>query len=254
MREKLIALSLVKKGNWDAMYRFLQGDRKLKSIDERIACQWVEQLDCEVVTIVDDDYPVSWREMPKPPFVVYLKGNRQLLGGLVVALVGGKSVSKYAKRAVVQLIEQLPEKIHIATGFERGVEAYANQYAKSRIVCLASGFLTDELYHKQVAYHQLNDRDLVISELPPNGKFSLQAYYRVYHLISELSQVICVFELPSFDSRVKYLNYLTEVGKQTIVLPNKKNEYTAGGLGLINRGAKCLMQVGDVLDCFKAFK
>jgi len=248
MREKLIALSLVKKGDWKEINKFLQQDSKLSSIDDVTACQLVDQLSCDVITIVDGDYPVAWTEMSKPPFVVYLKGNRELLAGSIVAFVGGKEFSDYTKKAVQTLIKKLPADISVATGFERGIEVYANECAKSRIACLASGFVTDDLYRKHAAYTQLTADDLVISELPPKVKFNMSAYYRSYHLIAELSQVVCVFELPSFDLRVKYLNYLTEVGKQAIVLPDKKTRNTAGGLGLINRGAKCLMQVGDVLE------
>lgn len=247
MREKLIALSMLKAGNWSKIYNFLQQDRQLDSINEVVACQWVEQLNCQVVTLIDADYPAMWREMPKPPFVVYLKGNCELLTRRVVAMMGGKVASKYAKKAVWQLIHKLSADVSVVTGFERGIEMYVNGYAKPRIVCLAAGFETDSLYCKHEIYHQLTSDDLMMSELPPKAGFNVQAYYRSYHLIAELSRVVCVFELPSFDLRVKYLNYLTEVGKQIVVLPNKKNRYTTGGLGLINRGATCLLQVDDVL-------
>jgi len=248
MREKLIALSMVKKGNWDEIRRFLQQDSKLKSIDDVAAYQLVNQLNCEVVTIMDSDYPTMWHEMSKPPFVMYLKGNRELLAKTSVAIIGGKIASEYTKKGVQNLTRKLPSDISVATGLERGVEVYSNENTRTRIACLAAGFEADELYRRHEVYGRLTTNDLIMSELPPNAKFDLQAYYRSYHLISELSQAICVFELPSFDLRVKYLNYLTEVGKQVVVLPDKKTRNTSGGLGLINRGAKCLMQVSDVLD------
>ncbi|MCL1990080.1 MAG: DNA-processing protein DprA [Defluviitaleaceae bacterium] len=251
MREKLIALSMVKKGNWNEVYQFLQRDRQLSTISDVAACQLVERLNYKVITVMDDDYPISWREMSKPPFVVYLKGNRDLLTSPVVGIVGGKEMSGYTKKAIERLMMQLPKEISVVTGFERGVEVYVNECRKNRIVCLASGFEADELYGKQKTYEQLTLDDLVISERPPGEMFDLQAYYRAYHLAVELSQVICVFELASFDLRVKYLNYLTEIGKPTVVLPDRKGRQTAGGLGLLNRGATCLMQASDVLALLK---
>ena len=246
IREKLIALSIVKKGDWSEIHNFLRQDNQLKSIDDVAACQLVNQLNCEVVTIIDDDYPITWHEMSKPPFVVYLKGNRELLARSIVTIIGGKIASEYTKKAIGALMKQLPVDISLATGFELGVEVYANMHTSMRIACIATGFAADDLYRKHKAYDQLTDDDLIMSELPPKTKFDLQAYYRAYQLIAELSQVVCIFELPSFDLRMKYLNYLTEVGKQVIVLPDKKNRNTSGGLGLINRGAKCLMQPSDV--------
>jgi len=246
IREKLITLSMIKKGNWNEVHSVLRKDRELKSIDGVVACQLVNQMNCEVVTIIDDDYPAIWHEMSKPPFVVYLKGNRELLARTVMTVVGGKIASEYTKRAIYALMKKLPVDASLATGFERGVEVYGNMHTSMRIACIAAGFLADDLYRKHEVYDQLTNDDLIISELPPKANFDLQAYYRAYQLIAELGQVVCVFELPSFDLRVKYLNYLTEVGKQVVVLPDRKNRNTSGGLGLINRGAKCLMQPSDV--------
>lgn len=248
MREKLIALSMIKKGNWDEIYQFLRTDRQLTGINEVMACELVDQLNINVVTLVDPDYPTAWHEMSKPPFVVYLKGNHTLLSGKILGIIGGKELTTYTKKGLENLMLQLPENVSILTGLERGVEAFANRYRKNRIICLASGFEADEIYQKQAIYQQFGSDDLVISELPPQAKFSMQAYYRSYHLATEISQLISVFELASFDLRVKYLNYLTEIGKPIIVLPDQKNRRTAGGLGLLNRGAACLMQTNDILD------
>ena len=57
MKEKLIALSVVKKGNWGAIHQFLQQDPDLSSIDERLATDLMNKMDCDIITIFDDDYP-----------------------------------------------------------------------------------------------------------------------------------------------------------------------------------------------------
>lgn len=250
MRDKLIALSMVKKGDWNEVYQFLKRDRNLSSIDGRSASRLVGKLKYDVITLVDQDYPIAWREMSKPPFVVYLKGNRQLLKEDMIGIVGGKVPSSYTRDVLEKLMEQLPKKMPIVTGIELGVETIANHCRENRVVCLASGFEADELYQRKSSYHTLSFDDLLISELPPTAKFNLQAYYRSYHLMSELSHLVCVFELAGFDLRVKYLNYLAEMGKPMIVLPDKKMQCTAGGLGLLNRGAKCLMGINDMMDYF----
>jgi DNA processing protein len=247
MREKLIALSIVKKGDWTAVHRFLQQDRKLASIDEERAIRLVEKLGCDVVTIFDEDYPSAWREMPKPPFVVYLKGNRELLHRPVIAVIGGKVISEYTKKEIGRMMAQLPANTSIINGFESGVEVCVNQNSQSRIVCLGSGVEKDEVYQKRNGYSELGTDNLVITELPPQADFSVAAYYRSYHLMAELAQVVCIFELANFDIRRKYLGYLTEIGKDVFVLPDRKRAETMGGLELINRGAKVLVDVGDVL-------
>ena len=78
----------------------------------------------------------------------------------------------------------------------------------------------------------------------------MPAYYRSYHLIHELSDIVCVFELPRFDLRLKYLAYLTEIGKSVVVTPDVFKKSTSGGLSLVNRGAKLLLRPRDVFKDF----
>lgn len=237
MREKLIALSIVKKGNWIEIHKFLQHDRNLSSIDNEQAIKLVEKLDCDVVTIFDNDYPSAWREMPKPPFVMFLKGNSKLLNGKLISIIGGKVRTNYTKREVKTLLKELPNDVVVITGRENGVEELVDKKAKTKITCLASGFNGIE--------HDVND--LLISELPPLARFDRSAYHRSYQLIAEIGQVICIFELPKFDCRLPYLKYLTEIGKSAFVLPDWKYDVTVGGIELLNLGAKALININDVL-------
>ena len=247
MREKLIALSIVKKGDWAAIHQTLQQDRSLASIDEITAVNLVAQLDCEVMTIMDDDYPPAWHEMAKPPFVVYLQGNRQLLNGQTVAVIGGKVVSDYTHGAIVALMNSLSNDVAVMTGFELGVELRASAYAKNRIAFISSGFDADEIYRKRQTYGELTTNDLIVTETPPKTEFKPETYYRSYHLLAELSRVVCVFELAEFDLRRKYLRYLTEIGKRVVVLPDKKSQGTMGGLELLSLGAQSLIKTSDVM-------
>jgi len=239
MREKLIALSIVKKGDWVAVHKFLQHDSDLASIDDEQALKLVEQLNCDVVTIVDEDYPAAWREMPKPPFVVFLKGNRELLAGQLVAMIGGKKASDYTSREVIATISTIPADVSVITGDEHGVEKLVNQHAKSKIVCLATGFDQSDCV--------VGEADLLMSEIPPHASFDIHAYNRSYHMIAELAQVMCIFEMPLFDRRRMYLKYLIEIGKPAFVLPDWKYSATLGGLELVNSGAKLLINGEDVL-------
>lgn len=247
VREKLIALSIVKKGDWAAIHRFLQQDRDLTSIDEERAVRLVNNLSCDVLTIFDEDYLDAWRDMPKPPFVIYLKGKRELLHRPVIAVIGGKGVSEYTRKEITKLRDGLPESTSVITGFENGVEVCVNQNTKSRIVFLGSGVEKEEVYKNRAGFKGLGAGDLVISELPPKADFSVAAYYRAYHLMAELAWIVCVFQLGIFDIRRKYLGYLTEIGKGVLVLPDRKRCETLGGLALIERGAGVLLEVEDVL-------
>jgi len=248
MREKLIALSMVKKGDWNEMYNVLRQDAELSSIDEVFAHQFIETLQCDVLTIMDEDYPEVLKDMSKPPFVVYLKGDKTLLNECKLTVVGGKNTSLYTKKEIDKVLRKLPNEIVVATGLERGAEL---QFAKSlnkQIIGIANGFNNKVMETKAAVYEKLTNKDLILSEIPPNCSFNMQSYYRMYQILAELSTVILVFQLPLFDLRVKYLNHLTQIGKNVFVLPDQIDKNTSGGLRLVNFGAKNLLDLEEVIS------
>lgn len=250
MREKLIALSVIKKGNWDDIYQFICHDPQLDSIDELAACELVQQLGCETLTLVDSNYPKAWLEMPKPPFIVFYKGDIRRLQSKIVSVIGGKEISAPTPKSIRDVMRIIPQSMSVMSGFEVGVEVYSMHHASRRIAVIGTGLAVDKHYQKHASFNTMTPDDLILSELPPNTNFDLAAYYRTYHLMHELSDVICVFELPSFDLRLKYLAYLTDAGKEVVVAPDIVKKRTLGGLSLINLGAKLLLRPKDVFKSF----
>ena len=246
MREKLIALSIVKKGQWHEVYQFLHKDKQLDTIDEISACELIQQLDCQVLTLLDDAYPNAWREMPKPPFVIYYKGDVRRLKSKAISIIGGKELSAQTSSVIRNLMQVVPDDVSVISGFETGVETYSMNHASGRMAVIASGFGADGPYQKYNSFKNMTTEDLVLTELPPHVKFDMPAYYRSYHLIHELSDRVCVFALPRFDLRLKYLAYLTESGKEVVVAPDVFKRNTSGGLGLVNQGAKLLLRAKDL--------
>jgi len=238
MREKLIALSMVKGGNWKEVYHFLQQDRKLDSIDQVAAKQLVHRLTCQAITLVDDDYPEAWRDMPRPPFVVYYQGDKALLNQKLVAIVGGKSPTAYMRDALDRLFSQLPVDVGVVCGNEIGVERHIMEITSKRVAILGSGVDQQSGFISE---------DLSLSELPPGKALDLSAYYRAYHLMCELSSTVCVFDLPTSDIRLKYLSHLAEIGKSILVFPDRDKASSRGGLRLVNKGANLLLNRSDML-------
>lgn len=248
MREKLIALSMVKKGDWNEIYHFLQRDRQLDSIDKEAAHRLVKELTCEAITLVDDDYPEAWRDMSKPPFVVYFRGDKALLSKKLVAVVGGKKPSVYTQRALGRLFSQLPDNIGVAGGLEIGVESHIIGKVNHQVTFFAAGIDEGDYYLATPPHSAFKSNDLVLSELPPGKTLDLSAYYRIYHLMCELSAVVCVFEMPTSDIRLKYLMYLLDLGKPIFVLPDRDKASSRGGLKLMRKGAKPLLGRSDILE------
>ena len=164
MREKLIALSIIKKGNWDEMYQFLHNDRQLDSIDEIAACELVHQLDCDALTLFDLHYPDIWREMPKPPFVVFYKGDIERLKSKTVSVLGGKELSTHTSSVIRNVMRMIPDDVSVISGFEIGIEVYSMSHASQRIAVIATGFGADgRPYQKYDSFNNMNTEDLILT-------------------------------------------------------------------------------------------
>lgn len=87
-RQLIIALAVEFNGDFDRIYAAMK--QKFKPSEETIlAANASIPTDVKVVTIIDEDYPDNLKRIYKPPFVLFMRGNTNLLTGLnTVAAVG----------------------------------------------------------------------------------------------------------------------------------------------------------------------
>ena len=74
-RTILIALAVKYQGDWQRIYNDIAN--KITPTSEEIAK--VEYLEKECITLLDENYPSMLKEIYKPPFVLFTKGNKDLL-------------------------------------------------------------------------------------------------------------------------------------------------------------------------------
>jgi len=252
IREKLIVLSILKNGDWLSIYQELKKDLSLKGIKEKDSYCLKQLLGIGVVTILDEDYPECLKEMAMPPFVLFYRGNIELLKFPKIGVIGGNKVSNYGHKACHWFLGSLLRGDYaLIASLQIGIETKVHQLALSKgksIAVLSTGF--NNLYPKenQRLYERLAEQQLVLTEYPLSVSSMWRQYYRSSQLIQSLSQVILVLEVADGDRRLKQLNKELESGKPIFVLPDYYHvSNSRGGLCLINKGAQCLMNWKDVL-------
>ncbi|AHI53687.1 DNA processing/uptake protein [Spiroplasma sabaudiense Ar-1343] len=114
MKKILLYFAIKHSGVWDSIYKSLEKKEKISISD-------VEGLTPEVqtaaVTILDANYPIWLKEIPKPPFVFFHSGCIDFL--------------KSYKRSLGILINQNPSKYQIKV-----MKNYLNYFAKEKIVVI----------------------------------------------------------------------------------------------------------------------
>lgn len=257
LRDRLITLSVMKNGNWFKMYEVLTQDIQLKQITDRQVKEALEKLrTTQTLTILDEDYPKSLKEMQQPPFVLYYQGDLALLKKKKIGVMGNRRPSVYGIKSCQSIIGELASSDVVVVGnLQLGIDAIAHLLSVRQgktIAILSSGFLHIYPSENFDLYKQIAQNHLVLSEYPPFVYPSAPQFYRAHQLMQELSEVMVVIESVKDDKRLKFVEQLVEEGKVIYTLPAEYNSiHSAGSLALIKKGAYCLTHHEEVLDALE---
>src|SRR5699024_1333338 len=85
-----------------------------------------ENTGIEWLTIFDEHYPAMLRQVADPPWVLYYRGNIELLKRNSIAVVGTRSPTAYGRKVAQQFSRQLSESdFCVVSGLARGIDACA---------------------------------------------------------------------------------------------------------------------------------
>lgn len=257
IRNRLIQLSLIKRGNWFLMYEVLRKDPKLTQIRwEGIENSLVNFSSVKIVTIVDEEYPTCFKQLEMPPFVIYYQGDLNLIRQKKIGIMGTNRPSTYGMKACKMLVSQLmSDNVIIVGGLDLGIDAIAHHVSlrKGRnIAVLASGF--DRIYPPEnlQLYRNMAKEQLVLSEFPPGVALGKQHFYLRNRLITALSDILMIIEATKEGRVTQVARKALYAGKTIYALPGEYNSiYSEGSLDLIKEGANCLTDYRDILDELK---
>ncbi len=212
----------------------------------------------EVVSVLDNYYPYNWKELSGMPKVFYAKGNYSLIDNMTlagsVAVVGSRNPSKYAQYATDQMCKTLGDKgITIVSGMAYGTDRQAHISSVNTkggtIAVLAGG--CDNIYppsNKDI-YDVIQNKGLIISEMPP-GQQPLRQYFPSRNrLIAGLSDCTLIMEAGVVSGTLHTASFAAGQGKEVFVLPNSiYYENALGGLKLLEDGGNILLSADSVID------
>lgn len=257
MRNRLIKLSILKRGNWFLMYEALRQDPKLTQFSiEPSAESLFDDIQTRIVTIVDEEYPSYFKQMEMPPFVLYCQGDLNLLKEKKIGIMGTNRPSTYGMKSCQTLVAQLiNQNIVIVGGLDLGIDAIAHHVSSKNgksIAVLASGFSRIYPSENYQLYQLMAKGHLVISEFPPHIPIGRQHFYLRNRIITALSDILMIIEATKEGRMTHVAKQALYDGKIIYALPGEYNSiYSEGSLELIKEGANCLTDYKEILDELK---
>jgi DNA processing protein len=172
-----------------------------------------------------------------------------------VAVVGTRRLSAYGRQAAHELAVGLARAgVTIVSGLARGIDAVAHRGALEAggrtIAVMASGI--DKVYpaeHRQLAHDIAGGRGAIITEYPLGAEPESGHFPARNRLISGLALGVLIVEAGERSGALITARYALEQGRDVFAVPGGIYSPTAVGANrLIQRGAKLVMGVDDVLE------
>lgn len=207
----------------------------------------------EIVPITDSRYPPRLREIYDPPVVLFARGRVELLGSLMIAIVGTRRPSRYGIVATERLSADLAAAgLTIVSGMARGVDTAAHQTALvaggSTIAVFGCG--VDLVYpaeNRKLAA-TLAEKGLVISEFAMGAPPYPQNFPIRNRIVSGMSAGVLVVEGAQYSGSAITARLAMDQQREVFAVPGNITSKASWGPNLlIKQGAKLVQEWNDVV-------
>lgn len=196
-QEVLLAVSTKTDGSWDATYDMIR--TKVMMTEDELASARDEltrlaRLDIKTLALSSTDYPRTFVNATRPPFVVFCRGRLDLLYeksglGLVVPL-GTSSYSRHLFSCLVDCFKGLDEVIKTSIVYDASLKEDVLEASKSSrlVLFFLKGLDTLSDEEKRVADFVVSQGGLVVSLVLPNkAKTTKDNVLSTYNLVNAIT-------------------------------------------------------------------
>ena len=209
----------------------------------------------------DLDYPALLAEIPDPPPLLFIAGDRALLDRPQLGMVGSRRASKPGLDTAKAFARSLAGAGFVVTsGLALGIDGAAHQGALdvkgATIGVLGTGI--EKLYpqrHRQLAANMVAEGGAVISELPLDAPPHASNFPRRNRIISGLSLGVLVVEASVASGSLITARLAAEQGREVYAIPGSIHHPGARGCHqLIREGAILVETVEHILEGLQGWK
>jgi DNA processing protein len=214
------------------------------------------QLGIRALTLLDQDYPPSLREVGDPPPVLFVRGRLAANDTPAVALVGTRRATAYGYAVAERLARGLAAAgVTVISGLAKGIDTAAHQAALQgggrTVAVLGNGL--DQVYPAENTglARRIVDEDAgaLVSEFAPGVPPDAMNFPRRNRIISGLSRCTVIIEAGERSGALITADFALEQGREVMVVPGSVlSPMSAGPNGLLKQGATPVTNVQDILD------
>lgn len=240
-----------------ASWRDVYGKLSPTAASPEAAWEKLRKLDSGLILREDPDFPPLLREIPHPPFGLYLKGTLPPADQLAIAIVGTRRATPDGKTTARRFATELARSgIAIVSGLAFGIDAAAHEGCLDAggrtIAVLACGI--GSIYprnNEPLANRILANGGAIISEYPPDMPAYPSRFLERNRIISGLSKGTLVIEAPERSGSLATARFALEQNRDVFVVPGPvTHPHFKGSHVLIRQGAELVTGAEDVLASY----
>ena len=240
MRELLIGAAIKYEGSYDKIALAIKNNEKTV----------LEGWSGSAITILDKEYPLSLKQLRYPPFVLFYKGNLELLNQSAISIIGSRLPENYAIEMTRQIVRNCSSSYVIISGLAKGIDAVAHKEAlclrRSTIGIIGCGINRIYPTENTELYHDLMNHGLILSEYPGYAPPRKHHFPFRNRLIAALGQKCIVTAATLKSGTMLTVNEALTLGKEVICIPYPIGSISGEGCNLlISQGASILTNTTD---------
>jgi DNA processing protein len=217
----------------------------------------IEKYKIDLVTIFDEEYPESLRQIYLPPTILYCKGAKLSSFKKNISIVGSRKAGGYSKNVSEYLVKSL-----VANGWDTvsggalGVDTMVHratlEAGGKTIVVLGSGLMQPYPLQNKELFREVVKKDgVLVSPFPLNMIPAPGNFPARNRIISALGQGCILVQAAQKSGARITAKFALEQGKNVFAVPGPiYDELSIGCNELIQEGAKLINCVADVLEEF----
>ena len=211
------------------------------------------EMGIQFLTFQDLMYPQRLKEIPDPPFGLYVRGNLPKENVLSVAVIGARECSEYGRFVGQELGKTLGEKgVQVISGMARGIDGIS-QAAALDAGGISFGVLgcgVDICYPSQNKrlYERLLTQGGILSPYIPGTMPKAPLFPPRNRIVSGLADALIVVEARQKSGTLITVDMALEQGREVYVVPGRLTDRLSDGCNrLIKQGAGILLSPEDFL-------
>lgn len=240
-RDIIINLSIHHKGDWAKIYEDISDKKHLPIIDH------IDLI--KAITLLDNNYPNSLKNSHNPPFVLYYKGDINLLtcSDHKVAIIGKKE-SNFALETEY-VVDTLKDNIIVLTTANgTNINAFNRAIANRNKIILVLPCGIDNCYPKTNMWlidKVINNGGLVISEYPHDVEATEDNFLMQNRLIAGIADDIYVIDISKESGHNITIKFALQNNKDIYVMPVSILNTELNNNKWISEGANIICRKGE---------